>query len=82
MNYTFPYANDLEEEITRLEKIKEAGGYTTIPKTLQPLRVGNFYPQIEYIRKRLYESKDIDSLECAKVVKTVNTILMKNFLME
>ncbi|WP_424687236.1 MAG: L,D-transpeptidase family protein [Halarcobacter ebronensis] len=69
VNYTFPYANDLEEEITRLEKIKEAGGYTTIPKTLQPLRVGNFYPQIEYIRKRLYESKDIDSLECAKVVK-------------
>ncbi len=69
VNYTFPYANDLEEEITRLEKIKEAGGYTTIPETLQPLRVGNFYPQIEYIRKRLYESKDIDSLECAKVVK-------------
>ncbi|WP_419773495.1 L,D-transpeptidase family protein [Halarcobacter sp.] len=69
VNYTFPYANDLEEEITRLEKIKEAGGYTTIPKILQPLKVGNFYPQIESIRQRLHESKDIDSLECAKIVK-------------
>lgn len=69
VNYTFPYANDLEEEITRLEKIKEAGGYTITPEILQPLKVGNFYPQIEFIRQRLYESKDIDSLECAKVVK-------------
>lgn len=69
VNYTFPYANDLEEEITRLEKIKETGGYTITPEILQPLKVGNFYPQIEFIRQRLYESKDIDSLECAKVVK-------------
>ncbi|RXK02539.1 hypothetical protein CRV02_03635 [Arcobacter sp. CECT 8989] len=69
VNYTFPYANDLEEEITRLEKIKETGGYTITPEILQPLKVGNFYPQIEFIRQRLYESKDIDSLECAKIVK-------------
>ncbi|NVJ53585.1 MAG: L,D-transpeptidase family protein [Campylobacteraceae bacterium] len=69
VNYTFPYAQDLEKEITRLEKIEENGGYTKIPQIITPLKKGNFYPHIDYIRKRLYESKDIDSTQCSKIIK-------------
>ncbi|RXJ89059.1 hypothetical protein CRV01_10600 [Arcobacter sp. CECT 8983] len=69
VNYTFPYAQDLEKEIIRLEKIENNGGYTKIPQITRPLKKGNFYPHIDYIRKRLYQSKDIDSKECSKIVK-------------
>lgn len=68
VNYTFPYAKKLEEEITRLEKIEQEGGYTKVETTNNLLKSGNYYSQIKSLRNRLYESNDLDSLECSKEI--------------
>ncbi|RXK07982.1 L,D-transpeptidase family protein [Halarcobacter bivalviorum] len=69
VNYTFPYAKDLENEIKRLEEISQSGGYITIPETKTILKKGNFYPQIKQIRQRLYQSNDLDSILCERDIE-------------
>lgn len=64
VNYTFPKAKVLASLIKKYEDIIENGGYTKIPSVKKSLKKMNYYPEIPYLRQRLYQSGDLSSTDC------------------
>jgi L,D-transpeptidase YcbB len=60
LDFNYPQVKELISAIDELEKISENGGYTKIPET-KPLRVGDVSEVLPILRKRLEESKDLNT---------------------
>ncbi|MCP4969458.1 MAG: L,D-transpeptidase family protein [Arcobacter sp.] len=64
VNYTFPKAKELANLIKDYEKTLENGGYIKISKIKKSLKKGNYYPEIKLLRRRLFQSNDLQNLNC------------------
>lgn len=60
IDFNYPQAQKLISAIDELEKISANGGYTKIPE-LKSLRVGDISEFTPFLRKRLFESNDLNS---------------------
>ena len=58
VNFTFPKAKELSNEISKLQEIVNNGGYTKIP-AFKTLREGDKSEIVKTLRKRLFESNDL-----------------------
>ncbi len=87
VNYTFPKAEELSKKIKEYMETAINGGYTKIPSVEKSLKKGNYYPQIVHLRQRLFQSKDLEAIECIEentedISKYTNEILTENIIEE
>lgn len=87
VNYTFPKAEELSKKIKEYAETAINGGYTKIPSVEKSLKKGNYYPQIVHLRQRLFQSKDLEAIECIEentedISKYTNEILTRNIIEE
>jgi len=64
VNYTFPKVKELSNTIDKYEQIKKNGGFIKIPEITKSLKKDNYYSQIYYLRQRLYQSGDLENVDC------------------
>lgn len=60
LDFNYPQVKELISAISELEKISANGGYTKIPE-FKPLRIGDVSEVLPILRKRLSESKDLNT---------------------
>jgi L,D-transpeptidase YcbB len=60
LDFNYPQVKELISAIDELEKISANGGYTKVPET-KPLRIGDVSEVLPILRKRLEESKDLNT---------------------
>ncbi len=64
VNYTFPKVKKLSNSINKYEQIKKSGGFIKVPEITKSLKKDNYYSQIYYLRQRLYQSGDLENVDC------------------
>jgi L,D-transpeptidase YcbB len=60
LDFNYPQVKELISAISELEKISANGGYTKVPE-FKPLRIGDVSEVLPILRKRLSESKDLNT---------------------
>lgn len=72
VNFTYPNSDKLINAIQELQKVVDNGDYTKIPAFDKALKPGDKSETIRLLRKRLFESKDLETFECIDEVSEQN----------
>lgn len=72
IDFNYPHFEKLILAINELEEISLNGGYTKIPE-FKPLRVGDVSEYLPILRKRLFESNDLNK-QCENSINVENLI--------
>lgn len=72
IDFNYPHFEKLILAINELEEISSKGGYTKIPE-FKPLRVGDVSEYLPILRKRLFESNDLNK-QCENSINVENLI--------
>lgn len=72
IDFNYPQVKELILAIDELEKVSAKGGYTKIPE-FKSLKVGDISEYLPILRKRLFESQDLNT-QCQNTINTQGLI--------
>lgn len=72
IDFNYPQVKELILAIDELEKVSSKGGYTKIPE-FKSLKVGDISEYLPILRKRLFESQDLNT-QCQNTINTQGLI--------
>lgn len=72
IDFNYPQVKELILAIDELEKVSSKGGYTKIPE-FKSLKVGDVSEYLPILRKRLFESQDLNT-QCQNTINTQGLI--------
>lgn len=72
IDFNYPQVKELILAIDELEKVSSKGGYTKVPE-FKSLKVGDISEYLPILRKRLFESQDLNT-QCQNTINTQGLI--------
>ncbi|AXX90096.1 hypothetical protein CKA55_04345 [Arcobacter suis] len=72
IDFNYPQVKELILAIDELEKVSSKGGYTKVPES-KSLKVGDISEYLPILRKRLFESQDLNT-QCQNTINTQGLI--------